>query len=267
MTLTALILLALVQGITEFLPVSSSAHLILLPALTGMPDQGLMIDVAAHVGTLAAVIVRFFPDVAAATAGLGRLFRGRIDTPGARLAALLAVATLPVVAAGLVLRLAGLTGALRSAELIGWTTLIFGVLLYWADQAGAQDRVAGRWRLGHAVVLGLWQAVALVPGVSRSGIVITGARFLGYARSDAARLSMLMSIPTIAASGALLGAEVAVTADAAAARDGAIAAALSFLAALAALSVMMRLLRRVSFTPYVVYRVFLGLALLAYAYA
>lgn len=267
MTLVSLILVAVVQGITEFLPISSSAHLILLPVLTGMPDQGLVIDVAVHVGTLGAVIVYFSRDVAAAAGGLGRLLRGRIDTPGARLAALLAVATVPVVAAGLALRVAGLTGALRSVALIGWTTLLFAVLLYWADQAGAQRRRAGEWTLGHAAALGLWQAVALIPGTSRSGIVITGARFLGYGRADAARLSMLMSIPTIAASGVLLGAEVALTADAAAARDGALAAALAFVSALAALAVMMRLLHRVSFTPYVVYRVFLGLALLAYAYA
>jgi len=267
MTLFNLLLVAVVQGITEFLPISSSGHLILLPVLTGMADQGLVIDVAVHVGTLAAVILYFRRDVAAAAAGLGRLARGRIDTDGARLAALLAVATLPVVAAGLALTLAGLTEALRSVALVGWTTLLFGILLYWSDQAGAERLRAGDWRLRDAVALGLWQAVALVPGTSRSGIVITGARFLGYGRSDAARLSMLMSIPTIAASGVLLGAEVAVTADAAAARNGAIAAAFAFVSALAALAVMMRLLRSVSFTPYVVYRVFLGLALLAYAYA
>jgi undecaprenyl-diphosphatase len=115
--------------------------------------------------------------------------------------------------------------------------------------------------------MGLWQAVALIPGTSRSGATITGARFLGYGRQDAARIAMLMSIPTIIASGVLLGAEVIVTADTQAARDGAIAAVFAFFAALAALALMMRLLRTVSFTPYVVYRVMLGAVLLAIAYS
>ena len=115
--------------------------------------------------------------------------------------------------------------------------------------------------------MGLWQAVALIPGTSRSGICITAGRLLGYARHDAAKLAMLMSIPTIFASGALLSVEVIATADAQAARDGAIAAVLSFVAALAALSLMMRLLRTTSFTPYVIYRVILGLGLLALAYS
>ena len=115
--------------------------------------------------------------------------------------------------------------------------------------------------------MGLWQAVALIPGTSRSGVTITGARRLGYTRHDAARLAMLMSIPTILAAGALEGAEVAGAADAALLRDGAIAAALAFGSALVALALMMRLLRSVSFTPYVVYRCVLGLGLLVWVYA
>ena len=114
--------------------------------------------------------------------------------------------------------------------------------------------------------MGLWQAVALIPGSSRSGTTITGARQLGYSRSDGAKLAMLMSIPTIIASGTLLGVEVAATADWQAAKNGAIAALLSFAAGLLALSLMMRLLKSVSFTPYVIYRFFLGLLLLWIAY-
>lgn len=266
MTLFNLLLVAIVQGITEFLPISSSGHLILLPALTGLEDQGLAIDVAVHMGSLAAVLLYFRRDVAEAAAGSLRLVSGRADTPGARLAALLALATLPVVLAGLALKLAGLTEALRSVALIGWTTLIFGLVLYWADQTGPERWQARDWRVRDALLMGLAQAVALIPGTSRSGITITAARFLGYTRTEAARLSMLMSIPTLAASGALIAAEVAVTGDAAAARDGAIAAAFAFLAALAALALMMRLLRSVSYTPYVLYRVALGLVLLAIAY-
>ncbi|MCW8841892.1 MAG: undecaprenyl-diphosphatase, partial [Rhodobacteraceae bacterium] len=117
-----------------------------------------------------------------------------------------------------------------------------------------------------AIILGLWQMIALIPGTSRSGITITGARQLGYERSEAARIAMLMSIPTILASGALLGLEVAGNADMATARDGAIAAVFAFVAALLALGVMMRLLKSVSYTPYVIYRVILGCVLLVIAY-
>lgn len=266
MSLLHLLIIAIIQGVTEFLPVSSSGHLILLPNLTGLDDQGQVIDVAVHVGTLFAVILYFWRDVASAFGGLGRLVRGRMDTDGAKLAFLLIVATIPVILFGLILKVTGLNDALRSIAVIGWTMLIFGVVLYWADQRGAQNLQSTDWSLRHAIQMGLWQAVALIPGTSRSGITITGARMLGYNRHDAARLAMLMSIPTIIASGALLGIEVAATADARAARDGAIAAAFAFVSALLALVLMMRLLRSLSFTPYVIYRVVLGIILLVIAY-
>jgi undecaprenyl-diphosphatase len=267
MTLWNLILLALIQGITEFLPVSSSGHLVLLPNLTGLADQGQVIDVAVHVGTLGAVMLYFWRDVRLAVTGLPRMLTGRTDTPGAKLAFLLMIATIPVILAGLVLHLTGLDDAMRSIAVIGWTMLIFGIVLYWADQRGAQVKQAEDWSLKDAITMGLWQAVALIPGTSRSGITITGARLLGYDREGAARVAMLMSIPTIMASGILLGGEVIATADAAAARDGAIAAGFAFVSALAALSIMMRLLRSVSFTPYVIYRVALGVILLGIAYS
>lgn len=266
MTFYHLLLVAVIQGITEFLPVSSSGHLILLPQLSGLQDQGQVIDVAVHVGTLFAVILYFWKDVASAFGGLGRLARGRMDTPGARLAFLLIVATVPVMALGLGLKLTGLDDAMRSMTVIGWTMLGFGLFLYWADQRGATNRRADSWGMRDAIVMGLWQAIALIPGTSRSGITITGARLLGFDRSDGAKIAMLMSIPTIMASGILLGAEVAVTANAAAARDGAIAAGFAFVSALLALSLMMRLLRSVSFTPYVIYRCVLGVILLVIAY-
>ncbi|WP_299360127.1 undecaprenyl-diphosphate phosphatase [uncultured Paracoccus sp.] len=266
MTLFHLTLLALLQGVTEFLPVSSSGHLILLPQLTGLRDQGLMLDVAVHVGTLAAVVIYLWRDVADAAGGAGRLVRGRVDTPGARLALSLAVATVPVVLLGLVLKLTGAMDALRSLAVIGWTMIGFGIVLYWHDRRGASASTISDWSVRDAIRLGLWQAVALIPGTSRSGATITGARALGYTRHDAARISMLMSIPTIVASGALLGGEALAQADAQALRDGVIAMMLAFVAALLALTLMMRLLRSVSFTPYVVYRIGLGGILLAVTY-
>lgn len=266
MPLFHLFLLAVIQGITEFLPVSSSGHLILLPALTSLDDQGLVIDVAVHVGTLFAVCWYFRSDVALATRGIPELLRFRIESRAGFLAFCLTVATIPVVIVGLIFKLTGVMEMLRSVAVIGWMMIIFGIVLYVTDRVGPQTRTSDGWTLKHALYLGLWQAVALIPGTSRSGIVISGARALGYARHDAAKLSMLMSIPTIIASGALMGFDVVRVADWQAARDGAIAAAISFFAAWAALVFMMKLLRTVSFTPYVVYRLGLGAVLLFIAY-
>jgi undecaprenyl-diphosphatase len=267
MSLMHLVLLALVQGITEFLPISSSAHLILLPDVIGAADQGLVLDVAVHVGTLGAVMLYFRRDVASAVRGTLDLLTGRWSTSEARLAFLLGVATVPVVIAGLILQVTGLIDQMRSIAVIGWAMLIFGLVLYWADQKGGLQRGAEDWNLRDAIVMGLWQAVALIPGTSRSGATITASRILGFQREDGARIAMLMSIPTIVASGALLGTEVVATADWAAARDGAIAAILAFGSAYAALAVMMWFLRSVSYTPYVIYRVILGIVLLGIAYS
>lgn len=266
MPLFQLILVAVIQGITEFLPVSSSGHLILLPSLTGMEDQGQAIDVAVHVGTLFAVIIYFWSDVKLAILGLPRMCIGKIDTEGAKLALLLVVASVPVVAFGLMLKITGLDESLRSIAVIGWAMLVFGLFLYWSDQVGGTTKTDKDWSIPDALVIGVWQAIALIPGTSRSGITITGARFMGYARHDAAKIAMLMSIPTIIASGVFLAGETMVNANMALLRDGAIAAAIAFVAALLALVLMMRLLRSVSFTPYVIYRILLGLVLLFIAY-
>lgn len=267
MPLWYLLVLATVQGVTEFLPISSSGHLVLLPTLTGMPDQGTFLDVMVHVGSLGAVVVYFRRDVADALRGGVGLLRGRWGGPE-RLATGLIVATVPVVAAGLALTVLDLTQALRSVAVIGWTTLSFGILLGLVDRLVAETRTVTDWTPGRALMFGLWQMLALIPGTSRSGIVITGARAMGFAREDGARIAMLMSIPTILASGLVLSLEVATEAGAAGrALDGLIAAFFAFAAALLALTLMMRLLRSVSFMPYVIYRIVLGVALLAWAYS
>ena len=266
MTTFNLLLIALIQGLTEFLPVSSSGHLILLPSLSGLEDQGQVIDVAAHVGTLAAVVLYFWADVKLALGGMLRLIRGKVDTQGAFRALCLVIATIPVIIFGLILSLTGLSDAMRSITVIGWAMIIFGVVLYWADQKGPVEKTAARWSLKDAATMGLWQALALIPGTSRSGITITAGRMLGYHRTDAAKLAMLMSIPTIIASAALLGVDVAASGDVGAWRDIGLVVVMSFAAALLALTVMMRLLKSVSFTPYVIYRIGLGAVLLWIAY-
>ncbi|MBB5514384.1 undecaprenyl-diphosphatase [Rubricella aquisinus] len=267
MPLFDLVILALIQGLTEFLPISSSGHLILLPTLMGSADQGLALDVAVHVGSLLAVVLYFWHDVWRATRGFGQVLRGNISNADGFLALCLIVATVPVVIAGFILKITGLNEALRSVEVIGWTMLVFGLFLYWADKTKPEVKHADGWLLKDALIMGLWQVIALIPGTSRAGITITGARLLGYERHDAAKLAMLMSIPTIIASGALLGLDVVGEADWALLKDAGIAAAFAFFAALGALALMMRLLASVSFTPYVIYRVILGIGLLIYAYS
>ncbi len=262
-----LALVALIQGITEFLPVSSSGHLILLPELTGLDDQGVAIDVAVHVGTLGAVVLYFWRDVALGLSGVPRLLMGKTDTPGARLAFLILIATIPALAFGFALKMTGAMDAMRNITVIGWTMLGFGLVLYWADQRGETTRGDGDFTLRDAVLIGLWQALAFIPGTSRSGATITGARFLGFNRHAGARFAMLMSIPTILASGIATAGDLAIAGNSAMLRDASIAAALAFISALLALKIMMRLLQTVSFTPYVIYRILLGITLLFLAYS
>ncbi|MEM8755551.1 MAG: undecaprenyl-diphosphate phosphatase [Pseudomonadota bacterium] len=267
MPLHHLIALALIQGITEFLPISSSGHLALYPLLTGAPDQGLEIDVAVHVGALAAVVLYMRAEVGSAARGGFRLLRGDAAGEEPRLALLLAAATVPAVVAGGLLWALDLTDALRSLAVIGWATLIGGVLLELADRFGARRKAAAEWGWRDAILMGLAQAVALIPGTSRSGATITAARALGYGRVEAARLSMLMSIPTILAAGTLLTLKLVRDGDAALGLDAAIAAGLAFLSAFAAILVFMKMLETWSMTVFTVYRVVLGVGLLALAYS
>ncbi|MDE2913552.1 MAG: undecaprenyl-diphosphate phosphatase [Paracoccaceae bacterium] len=266
MSVLHLLMLALVQGLTEFLPVSSSGHLILFPAASGLQDQGQFIDVAVHLGTLGAVIIHLRSDVQRAFRGIGHLVSGRRASAEARLVLALAAATVPVVVAGLFLAATGLSDRMRSIEVVAWTTIVFAGVLYWCDRTGRQAKSADSWSPRDAWILGLWQVLALVPGTSRSGITMSGARRLGYGREDSARIAFLMSIPVIMASAVLLGSGTVGTVDAAAMRNGAIAAGLAFLAALTALAVLTRLLRRISFTPFVLYRIGLGTILLWIVY-
>lgn len=267
MTLFNLIIISIIQGITEFLPISSSAHLILLPQAIGFHDQGQVIDVAVHLGTIIAVVLYFWNDVKKALFGFFGLFQGQLHTRNAHLALSLIIATIPAIIFGAILKISGASDAMRdSIAIIGWTMLVFGILLWWADKRMPMLRQAEGWTFKHAIILGLWQALALIPGTSRSGITITGARLLGYTRIDAARLSMLMSIPTILAAGGMETLDVIGQTSSVPLEQILLTIAFSAVSALLALALMMRWLKSISFTPYVVYRVVLGLGLLGLAY-
>lgn len=266
LTLLHIIVLALVQGITEFLPISSSGHLNLVPALTGWRDQGLVIDIAVHVGTLAAVMIYFRRQFWSLARGFVYLLLGRRE-PEARLAFHILIATLPVIPAALLLRDYVATDFRENIPLIGWTTLGFGLLLYAGDRLGLRIRRVEHMTAGGAVIIGLFQMLAPIPGVSRSGITMTAARFLGYERLEAARFSLLLSMPVIIGAGAVAGFELSSAGDVSLRFDALLAMALAFLSALIAIALMMRWLRRASFTPFVIYRVCLGAGLLLWAYA
>jgi len=264
-----ILILAAIQGITEFLPISSSGHLILVPNFTGLRDQGLMMDVAVHVGTLMAVMLYFWRDIfGMATASL-RVFRQMADhrkfDAEFWLFCKLIIATLPVILVGFYVN-KYLGTNLRTLEIIGWTTLCFGVLLFIADKINMTVRKMQHISFHGALFIGLMQAIALIPGTSRAGITMTAARFLGVERQDAARFSLLLSIPTIIGAGALKGYELSQSANTVLINDVLMLAGLSFLFALVAISLLMVWLRRASFTPFVIYRILLGAVLLSIVY-
>lgn len=265
MALFHILILAVVQGITEFLPISSSGHLVLTSRVLCWPDQGLTMDVAVHVGSLLAVMVYFWRDVWAMIVGLGRLVTGR-GGPQTRLLVNVVVATIPVMVVGFFAQ-DYITGFLRSVEVIAWATIGFGILLWIADRIGMTV-----WRIDHlgmpsALAIGLAQVLALIPGTSRSGITMTAARFIGLERSDAARFSLLLSIPTIIAAGGLTGFQVYQRGELFLSSDLFVAAGLAFVTALIAIAAMMAWLKRAGFGPFVVYRILLGAALLYWVYA
>ncbi|CCQ75416.1 undecaprenyl-diphosphate phosphatase [Magnetospira sp. QH-2] len=264
MSLLQLTVIALVQGITEFLPISSSGHLILVPQLTGWEDQGLLMDVAVHVGTLLAVMLYFWRDVWAMLSGLGNLFKGRLD-PGARMVLLVVVATIPVIGVGYLAK-DFVSTHLRSIEVIAWATLGFGIVIYIADRLGMTMRRMEHLGFSDAVIIGLSQCLALIPGTSRSGITMAAARALGMERPDAARFSMLISMPTILGAGVLAGKDLYESGNAQLSFDALIAGGLAFASALVAIWGLMAWLKRASFTPFVIYRMLLGVGLLALAY-
>ena len=266
LTFYHLLSLALIQGVTEFLPISSSGHLILLPSFTNFPDQGLLIDVSVHVGTLLAVIIYFFRDSLSILKGFSDLATGNRHSVPAQLTKFLIWATIPVIILGLILKITDIIDLLRNMKVIGWTMIIFGVFLYLADRFSFSKKINLNYSIKEALIMGLWQSVALIPGTSRSGATITAARILGYKRKSAARIAMLMSIPTILASGSLEIIDVWHKVDFNHFNDAIIVICLSFIFAFLTLAIMMRLLNSISFTPYVIYRILLGVLLLAIAY-
>jgi undecaprenyl-diphosphatase len=264
MTIEQIIVLAVVQGITEFLPISSSGHLILVPKLMHWQDQGLVVDVMTHLGTLLAILIYFWRDVWRITGGALELFKGKMTDEG-RLAIYIVLATIPAVAFGVFLKEFGFTDLERNVAVVAWNTILYGILMLIADMVSPQERTMSNMTLGSALLIGVAQALALIPGTSRSGVTMTAGRFLGFTRPDSARFSFLLGIPAIA------GAGVFTVGDALASGepitiDAGYCAGLTFLAGLAAIAFLMALVKRISFLPFVLYRMVLGGFLLVLLY-
>lgn len=282
MTLLQLLIIAIVQGITEFLPISSSGHLILIPTFTDFPDQGPLIDVAVHVGSLLAIIVYFFKDVALlARGGFASIGIGAGKPNAAferRLFWWIVLGTIPAVAFGLAIKLGvfnsfaetmfGITvldddlmASIRFTDLIAFNLIFYGILLGLADWLGKNLRNFEdmTWRDG--LIVGIAQALAIIPGTSRSGVTMTAARALGFKRVEAARFSFLLSIPAVAGAGVLIVPEI-FEAGTTLAWDALIAGVLTFIAAFATMAFLMNFLKRASMLVFVLYRIAMGCALL-----
>lgn len=282
MTFLQMLIIAIVQGITEFLPISSSGHLILVSVFTGFEDQGPMIDIAVHVGSLLAIIVYFFKDVVGlarggfATVGIGA------DDPETRewrkLAWWIVLGTIPAVIFGFAIKLGYLNGfvestfgipiveddllaSIRFTDLIATNLIVYGILLGLADYFGREDKTFEQMTWRDGLIVGLAQALALIPGTSRSGVTMTAARFLGFGRFEAARFSFLLSIPAVAGAGVLIVPDL-LKAESALLIEAIITGAMTFVAAYLTMAFLMNFLKRASMMVFVVYRVAMGCALL-----
>ena len=246
-------LLSLIQGITEFLPISSSSHLIIFSNFTDFKDQSLSIDISLHIGSFLAVITYFHKDLKSFIKNKNLFFK-------------ILIASLPVMLFGFFLIQTGLIDKIRNVKVIGWTTLIFGVLLYFSDKFKLEKNIDINLNYKNAIFIGLFQILSLIPGVSRSGISITAARFLNFKGFDAAKISFLLSIPTLGAV-SIFGIKNLVTSeDINISALNLVSIFLSFIFSLITINYFIKYIKEFSLNIFVFYRVILGIVLLGLAY-
>ncbi len=258
--------IAIIQGITEFLPISSSAHLIILPYLMKVSDQGVLIDISVHLGSLLALMLFFKKETIILYIGLIQFFSFKLQKEEFVLLLKIIVITIPICFFGLIFKIYRLDIMVRSIELIGWTMIIFGILLFYADKFGKEEKTLKNLSFKETIIIGFFQVFALIPGVSRSGVSITGFRIFGYNKYDAIKISLLMSIPTILLSAFFISPEI-LEEKKINFLELFIPFILSFITAILALKVMVKYIYVFGFTPYVLYRISLGLILLYIAYS
>lgn len=264
MSLFEIIILAIIQGITEFLPISSSAHLILPSAILGWQDQGIAFDVAVHVGTLLAVIIYFRQDIGRLIVGWVQSLGGQHSTES-KLAWWVILATIPAGLAGLVAAKADLVETLlRSPWVIACTTIVFGLALWWADATAKQQQAMEKLSWKQALFIGAAQALAIIPGTSRSGITMTAAMLIGLDKVSAARFSFLLSIPIIVLTGGYQGSKLLAEPQQYDVVGILAGTGLAFISALICIHFFLKIISRMGMLPFVIYRLALGLGLVVF---
>ena len=257
MTTIQIVVLAVVQGLTEFLPISSSGHLVLVPYLVEWQDQGLAFDVAVHFGSLLAVVIFFREDIAGLLRGGVQLLGGDASSPQAYMALAIALGTLPAAAAGLLF--AGWIEAnLRDPSIIIYTLAGYGILMALADRYASRSKGIAEVRIRDALVIGMAQALALIPGTSRSGVTITAGRLLGFERQDAARFSFLLSAPVILLATVYKGGELVLSDVPVPWSELALGVVVSAIVAYLSIEFFMRFVTRIGLAPFAIYRLILA---------
>ncbi len=265
MTTLQIVILAVVQGLTEFLPISSSGHLVLVPYLVDWTDQGLAFDVAVHFGSLLAVCAFFREDIMGLLRGGVLILGGDIGSPQSYMALAIALGTIPAAAAGLLF--AGwIETNLRDPAVIVYTLSGYGILMALADRFAKREKGITEVRIRDAVIIGLAQALALVPGTSRSGVTITAGRMLGFERQDAARFSFLLSAPVILLATVYKGVGLVLGEAPVAWGQLALGVVVSAIVAYVSIEFFMRFVTRIGLAPFALYRLILA-AVLVYVMA
>ena len=257
MTMTQLIVLAIVQGLTEFLPVSSSGHLVLVPSIFGWTDQGLAFDVAVHFGSLIAVCIYFREDVAGLLRGVAAILTGKMKAHDAHLVWCLGFGTIPAAVAGLAF--AGWIAAnLRDPMVLVYTLAGYGALMAAVDRFAPSKKTIADVGILDGVLIGFAQALALIPGTSRSGVTITAGRLLGFARHDAAKFSFLLSVPVILLA-SIYEAVILITGDIPVPWDNLLVAVLiTAVVAYISIEFFMRFVSAIGLLPFAIYRILLA---------
>ena len=248
-----IIVLSLIQGITEFLPISSSSHLILMSEFTNFENKGLSLDVSLHMGSFLAVLTFFYRDIINFVKNKQLFIK-------------IFISSLPVMICGYILVETNLIKNLRNIEIIGWTTLIFGLLLFVSDKFSLEKNIDNNFNFKSAIIIGLFQVLSLIPGVSRSGITITAARILNFERFDAAKISFLLSIPTLGAVSIFGINNIISSGDLIFSTVNLVSIILSFIFSLLTIKFFLKYIKKASLNIFVMYRLLLGFILLGAAY-
>ena len=247
------LILSVVQGVTEFIPVSSSSHLFLFSDFLNFQSKSLSIDVSLHIGSFIAIITYFYKDIINFVKNKDLFIK-------------IIISSIPVMVIGLILIQTNLIENLRNIKLIAWTTILFGFLLYFSDKYNVNKTIENNFNIKSAIIIGIFQIISLIPGVSRSGITITAARLLNFKRVDATKISFLLSIPTLGAVSVFGVKNILTNSDISFSILNVAAIFLSFLFSYLTIKYFLDFVKKFNLTVFVIYRIILGLALLALAY-